>query len=76
MIEEDSLIGGQEQGSEDIVMTSVRPDNLAEYIGQTHVKSQMALFIEAAKKRQDALDHCLIYGPPEGINGDRLLFEV
>ncbi|WP_428087055.1 Holliday junction branch migration DNA helicase RuvB [Candidatus Thioglobus sp.] len=64
MIEEDSLIGGQEQGSEDIVMTSVRPDNLAEYIGQTHVKSQMALFIEAAKKRQDALDHCLIYGPP------------
>lgn len=64
MIEEDSLVAGQDQGGEDIVMTSVRPDNLSEYIGQDDVKSQMALFIQAAKKRQDALDHCLIYGPP------------
>jgi holliday junction DNA helicase RuvB len=64
MIEEDSLVGGQDQGSEDIVMTSVRPDSLSEYIGQDDVKSQMSLFIKAAKKRQDALDHCLIYGPP------------
>ncbi len=64
MIEEDSLVGGADQGSEDIVMTSVRPDCLSEYIGQDDVKSQMALFIEAAKKRGDALDHCLIYGPP------------
>lgn len=64
MIEEDSLVGGQDHGGEDIVMTSVRPDSLSEYIGQDDVKSQMSLFIEAAKKRQDALDHCLIYGPP------------
>lgn len=74
MIEQDSLVGGQalhssslegqDQGGEDIVMTSVRPDSLSEYIGQDDVKSQMALFIKAAKKRQDALDHCLIYGPP------------
>jgi len=64
MIEEDSLVGGTDQGSEDIVITSVRPDCLSEYIGQDDVKSQMALFIEAAKKRGDALDHCLIYGPP------------
>lgn len=64
MIEEDSLVAGQDQGGEDIVMTSVRPDNLSEYIGQDDVKSQMTLFIQAAKKRQDALDHCLIYGPP------------
>ncbi len=64
MIEQDSLVGGQDQGSEDIVMTSVRPDSLGEYIGQDDVKSQMALFIKAAKKRGDALDHSLIYGPP------------
>jgi Holliday junction DNA helicase RuvB len=74
MIEEDSLIGGKapnnsplgskDQGGEDIVMTSVRPDSLSEYIGQDDVKLQMSLFIQAAKKRQDALDHCLIYGPP------------
>ena len=64
MIEQDSLVGGQDQGSEDIVMTSVRPDSLSEYIGQDDVKSQMSLFIEAAKKRGEALDHSLIYGPP------------
>ncbi len=64
MIEQDSLVGGQGQGNEDIVMTSVRPDSLNEYIGQDDVKSQMSLFIEAAKKRSEALDHLLIYGPP------------
>ncbi len=64
MIEQDSLVGGQDQGSEDIVMTSVRPDSFSEYIGQKEVKLQMSLFIEAAKKRGDALDHSLIYGPP------------
>ncbi len=64
MIEEDSLVSGKGQGKEDIVMTSVRPDSLNEYIGQDDVKSQMSLFIEAAKKRGDALDHSLIYGPP------------
>ncbi|CAC9541560.1 Holliday junction ATP-dependent DNA helicase RuvB (EC 3.6.4.12) [uncultured Gammaproteobacteria bacterium] len=64
MIEEDSLVSGQIQENEEVIMTSVRPKLLSEYIGQRDVKSQMALFIEAAKKRGDALDHCLIYGPP------------
>jgi Holliday junction DNA helicase RuvB len=63
MIEEDSLVSGQIQENEEVIMTSVRPKLLSEYIGQRDVKSQMALFIEAAKKRGDALDHCLIYGP-------------
>ena len=48
----------------DIMNTSVRPDSLSGYIGQEDVKSQMSLFIEAAKKRGDVLDHLLIYGPP------------
>ena len=64
MIEEDSLVSSEDLGNEDIVIASVRPDSLSEYIGQDDVKSQMSLFIEAAKKRKDALDHCLIYGPP------------
>ena len=64
MIEQDSLVGGPAQDNEELVMTSVRPHSLSEYIGQTDVKSQMSLFIKAAKKRDDALDHCLIYGPP------------
>nr|WP_238924449.1 Holliday junction branch migration DNA helicase RuvB [Candidatus Vesicomyosocius sp. SY067_SCS001] len=47
-----------------MVITSIRPNSLDNYIGQNDVKSQMMLFIKAAKKRKDTLDHCLIYGPP------------
>ena len=43
---------------------ALRPTRLAEYIGQTAVKEQMALFIEAARRRGDSLDHTLIFGPP------------
>ncbi len=64
MIEEDSLVGGENQSNEDLRVASVRPDTFADYIGQEDVKSQMSLFIQAAKSRSDVLDHCLIYGPP------------
>jgi Holliday junction DNA helicase RuvB len=43
---------------------SLRPRRLAEYIGQDRVKSTLAIFIEAAKARQEPLDHVLLYGPP------------
>jgi Holliday junction DNA helicase RuvB len=43
---------------------SLRPPKLADYIGQEKVKSNLAIFIEAAKKRRQALDHVLLYGPP------------
>lgn len=43
---------------------AVRPKHLAEYIGQAPVKEQMEIFIEATKKRGEALDHVLIFGPP------------
>ena len=64
MIEGDSLVGGENQNNEDLKVTSVRPNSFADYIGQEDVKSQMSLFIQAAKSRSDVLDHCLIYGPP------------
>ena len=64
MIEEDSLVGGENKNNEDLKITSVRPNSFADYIGQEDVKSQMSLFIQAAKSRSDVLDHCLIYGPP------------
>ena len=64
MIEEESLVGGENQNNEDLKVTSVRPNSVADYIGQEDVKSQMSLFIQAAKSRSDVLDHCLIYGPP------------
>ena len=50
--------------SESIIEASIRPQKIEEYLGQTEVKAQMALFIEAARKRREALDHVLIFGPP------------
>lgn len=46
------------------VELSLRPRYLAEYIGQSQVKSNLKVFIEAAKLRKEALDHVLLYGPP------------
>lgn len=43
---------------------SLRPKTLSEYIGQTKVKENLKIFIEAAKKRGESLDHTLLYGPP------------
>jgi Holliday junction DNA helicase RuvB len=42
----------------------LRPQRLAEYIGQAQVREQMEIFIHAARARKEALDHCLIFGPP------------
>ena len=49
---------------EERLETSLRPKTLSEYIGQSKVKENMKIYIEAAKKRGDPLDHCLFYGPP------------
>lgn len=49
---------------EEMSELSLRPQKLNEYIGQTKVKESMKVYIESAKKRGDALDHVLLYGPP------------
>ena len=49
---------------EEKIENSLRPQTLEEYIGQTKVKENMKIYIEAAKKRGEPLDHCLFYGPP------------
>ena len=49
---------------EDESEVSLRPRNISEYIGQTNTVSQLNIFIEAAKKRNETLDHVLLYGPP------------
>lgn len=43
---------------------NLRPQTLAEYIGQDKLKQKLSIYIEAAKKREEALDHVLLYGPP------------
>ncbi len=56
-----SEVENEDEGLEEL---SLRPQILNEYIGQTKVKENMKIYIEAAKKRKVALDHCLFYGPP------------
>lgn len=64
-MEENSLIRPElENGQEERLENSLRPQKLEEYIGQSKVKENMKIYIEAAKKRGEPLDHCLFYGPP------------
>lgn len=53
-----------EDRQEERLENSLRPQMLSEYIGQEKVKENMKIYIEAAKKREEPLDHCLFYGPP------------
>ncbi len=62
-MEEERLVCS-EVGLEDIDETSLRPRKFNEYIGQMKVKENLSVFIEAAKRRKEALDHVLLYGPP------------
>ena len=64
MIEADRIISGQAKFDEDVIDRAIRPKLLADYVGQPQVREQMDIFIKAAKLRQDALDHLLIFGPP------------
>ncbi len=64
MTDEEKIIAPEVQDGEESVEQVLRPQVLDEYIGQESVKDQMNIFIEAAKKRSEAMDHVLIFGPP------------
>ncbi|WP_158770611.1 Holliday junction branch migration DNA helicase RuvB [Paraglaciecola sp. L1A13] len=64
MIEADRLIQPTAIREDEIIDRAIRPKMLADYTGQDHVCEQMDIFIQAARKRSDALDHLLIFGPP------------
>lgn len=62
---EDRIINPElEDEGEEKLENTIRPQTLEEYIGQDKVKENMKVYIEAAKKRGEALDHVLLYGPP------------
>lgn len=64
-MEENNLMSPKlENNTEERLENSLRPQTLEEYIGQSKVKENMKIYIEAAKKRKEALDHVLLYGPP------------
>ena len=64
MIEADRLIQPQSSPQEELIDRAMRPKLLDEYTGQNEARAQLKVFIQAAKNRQEALDHMLIYGPP------------
>ena len=63
-MDENLLIPNLQDEAEEIAEVSLRPKTLNEYIGQTKVKENMKIYIEASKKRGEPLDHILLYGPP------------
>lgn len=64
MIEEERLISPVASSVDDSVDRAIRPLTLKDYVGQQEVKTQMDIFISAARKRKEPLDHTLVFGPP------------
>jgi Holliday junction DNA helicase RuvB len=65
MIETDRLITAiPASPHEEALERALRPKLLDEYVGQEKIRSQLSIFIEAARKRKESLDHVLLFGPP------------
>ncbi len=62
--ENTDILDAKLAGDENVLEKTLRPDSLSEFPGQVKLKENLEIFIEAAKKRGEALDHCLFYGPP------------
>ena len=60
----DRIIASGASREDDVLDATIRPKRLDEYLGQQPVREQMSIYIEAAKRRGEALDHVLIFGPP------------
>jgi len=58
------LISSTSTREDELLEASIRPQKLSEYLGQQAVREQLGIYIEAAKRRGEALDHVLIFGPP------------
>ncbi|MDH3821006.1 MAG: Holliday junction branch migration DNA helicase RuvB, partial [Gammaproteobacteria bacterium] len=63
-VEHDRLTSAEPASEDKAFDRAIRPKRLADYHGQPSVSQQMGVFIEAARRRQEALDHLLIFGPP------------
>ncbi|WP_423895041.1 Holliday junction branch migration DNA helicase RuvB [Candidatus Pelagadaptatus aseana] len=64
MVAQERIISGEARVMEDVQDRAVRPQSLADYVGQPAVREQMDIFIQAARGRDEALDHTLVFGPP------------
>jgi len=61
---EERIVTGTNQEDDTLFDVNLRPERLTEYLGQSKVKEKISIFIEATKRRKEALDHVLLYGPP------------
>src|SRR5699024_1796854 len=65
MADDDRIVSGEAlDANDEFGQLSLRPQFLNQYIGQTKIKDEIAVYIQAAKQREESLDHVLLYGPP------------
>ena len=63
-MENESVITTYNLLDDNTIDNTIRPESIEEYVGQTDVKENIKVFVEAAKMRNEPLDHVLLYGPP------------
>ncbi len=63
-MDDENILNGKEMESDELLEESIRPEKIDDYIGQTDVKDNIKVFVEASKMRKEVLDHVLLYGPP------------
>lgn len=74
-MQNESVIRNYSIEDDEIIDNTIRPETIEEYIGQEDVKENIKIFVEAAKIRNEALDHVLLYGPP-GLGKTTLAFII
>ncbi|MBR2828195.1 MAG: Holliday junction branch migration DNA helicase RuvB [Bacilli bacterium] len=74
-MKEESIIKNYDLVDDNTLDNTIRPETIEEYIGQSEVKENIKVFVEAAKMRKEALDHVLLYGPP-GLGKTTLAFII
>lgn len=61
-MEQENVINNYTLFDDNVIDNTIRPESIEEYIGQTDVKENIKIFVEAAKMRNEPLDHVLLYG--------------
>lgn len=74
-MKEESVITNYNLEDDNVIDNTIRPETIEEYIGQTEVKENIKVFVDAAKMRNESLDHVLLYGPP-GLGKTTLAFII
>lgn len=74
-MENESIIKNYDLIDDNTIDNTIRPETIEEYVGQTDVKDNIKIFVEAAKMRNEPLDHVLLYGPP-GLGKTTLAFII